>query len=88
MFIQMLQVIGFLQENQLIIVGDYIDRGQQNAEVLHWILNPPENVLLLCGNHDKEFVTNVELMRIRLLLRNWQNGLLLWTNCHISISLG
>ena len=60
---EMLKKIEFTQEDQLIIAGDYIDRGTQSYEMLNWILNPPENVLLLCGNHDREFVTNVQLMQ-------------------------
>ena len=60
---EMLKKIEFKDEDQLIIAGDYIDRGPQNYEMLNWILDPPGNVLLLCGNHDREFVTNVKLMQ-------------------------
>lgn len=60
---QMLEKIEFSEEDQLIIAGDYIDRGPQSYEMLKWIENCPDNVLLLCGNHDKEFAANVELMR-------------------------
>ena len=60
---EMLKKIEFSEEDQLIIAGDYIDRGPQNYEMLNWILDPPDNVLLLCGNHDRKFVTNVQLMQ-------------------------
>ena len=38
-----------------IFLGDYVDRGNQNAEVMNWlysIMNLP-NVCLLEGNHEK-----------------------------------
>ncbi len=46
----------------MIIAGDYIDRGPQSYEVLKWIETRPENVIFLCGNHDIEFASNVELL--------------------------
>lgn len=62
-FMEMLEKIKFSAADQLIIAGDYLDRGSQNYEMLNWVLHAPENVLLLRGNHDEEFVTNVELMQ-------------------------
>ena len=62
-FQEMLKEVKFSDEDQLIMAGDYIDRGPQNYEMLNWILDPPENVLLICGNHDREFVANVKLMQ-------------------------
>lgn len=62
-FQNMLNYINFTENDQLIIAGDYIDRGPNNYEMLNWISNSPDNVLLLCGNHDKEFAANVRLMQ-------------------------
>lgn len=46
---------GLRDDTEYIFLGDYIDRGNQNAEVLHWlfsIMDKP-NVCLLEGNHEK-----------------------------------
>ena len=56
----MLKKINFLPEDTLVIAGDYIDRGEQNYEMLEWVRNPPDNVVLLKGNHDAEFVSYVD----------------------------
>lgn len=45
-----------LQDNELyIFVGDYLDRGIENAEVLKFLLNiyRKPNVMLLTGNHEQ-----------------------------------
>jgi len=61
-FLSMLEKIGFSDTDQLIMAGDYIDRGPQSYEMLKWIEQCPPNVLLLCGNHEEEFATYVDLM--------------------------
>ena len=58
----MFDKIKFSENDQLIIAGDYIDRGCQSYEMLCWIENVPDNILLLKGNHDVEFAHNIELM--------------------------
>ena len=57
---EMLNKIEFSSEDTLVIAGDYMDRGDQSYEVLEWVLNSPENVVLLKGNHDVEFISYVE----------------------------
>ena len=54
-FINMLEKINFNNSDQLILAGDYIDRGTQNIEMLRWLESAPDNVLLIKGNHDVEF---------------------------------
>lgn len=61
-FLSMLERIGFSSTDRLIMAGDYIDRGPQSYEMLKWIEQCPLNVLLLCGNHEEEFATYVDLM--------------------------
>lgn len=61
-FCAMLDKIGFSDTDQLILAGDYMDRGKQSFEMLKWMENCPDNVLLLQGNHDKEFAANIDLM--------------------------
>lgn len=58
----MFKKIGFSEKDTLICAGDYIDRGPKSYEVLQWMEHAPENVIFLCGNHDAEFVYNVDLM--------------------------
>lgn len=61
-FINMLEKIGFTEEDQLILAGDYIDRGNQSFEMLKWIENAPDNVLLIKGNHDAEFMQCIHII--------------------------
>lgn len=73
----MLGIIQFSKDDQLIIAGDYIDRGKQSYEMLRWIEAEPLNVTFLKGNHDVEFIYCIDLMRImfdkkQLPLDNWE----------------
>lgn len=61
-FISMLEQINFSENDQLILAGDYIDRGVQNFEMLKWIENAPYNVLLIKGNHDVEFAQCINIL--------------------------
>ncbi len=61
---KLLDKVGFSASDRLICAGDYIDRGPQSYEMLRWIENPGENVILVRGNHDEEYVYYVELMKI------------------------
>lgn len=61
-FRSMLEKINFSDTDQLIMAGDYIDRGQQSYEMLKWMEQCPSNVLLLRGNHEEEFAAYVDLM--------------------------
>ena len=54
-----LEKIKFSSKDTLIIAGDYIDRGEQNIEMLNWVISAPENIILLKGNHDEEFISYV-----------------------------
>jgi serine/threonine protein phosphatase 1 len=60
----MFETINFTENDQLIIAGDYIDRGKQSYEMLCWMENVPDNVLLIKGNHDVEFAYSIELMNM------------------------
>ncbi len=42
----------------IIFLGDYIDRGVDNAGVLRTVMNPPENWKFTClmGNHEEMFI--------------------------------
>ena len=58
-FQAMLEKIGFSENDQLIIAGDLIERGPQNYEMLRWIEECPQNILLLRGNHEEEFIQTI-----------------------------
>lgn len=62
-FQKMLQKIDFSESDRLYLAGDYIDRGKQSLEMLQWLESCPKNVLPIKGNHDAEFVENVNIMR-------------------------
>lgn len=59
---EMFGKIGFSSADRLICAGDYIDRGPQSYEMLQWMEDPGENVILVRGNHDEEFACYVDLM--------------------------
>ena len=61
-FLTMLEQINFNDDDQLILAGDYIDRGSQSFEMLKWIENAPDNVLLIKGNHEAEFAQCIEIL--------------------------
>ena len=61
-FVSMLDKIRLDEDDELILAGDYVDRGKQNLEMLRWIEEPPANVTMIKGNHDAEFVESVKIM--------------------------
>lgn len=62
-FRKMLKLIRFSSEDELILDGDYIDRGPHSLRMLRWVMNSPKNVTLLRGNHDDNFYSYVRLMK-------------------------
>lgn len=62
-FLSMLEKIRFSGSDSLILAGDYIDRGKQSYEMLRWMEQCPPNILLLRGNHEEEFLANIDLMQ-------------------------
>ena len=60
----MLEQINFSKVDRLILAGDYIDRGEQNYEMLKWIENCPDNIILLRGNHEEEFAYCIDLLQV------------------------
>lgn len=59
---QMLEKVGFTESDKLIIAGDICDRGKENYEMLKWMESNPANVEFIKGNHDEEFIDNVDLL--------------------------
>lgn len=58
----MLEKINFSADDTLVCVGDYIDRGMQSYEMLCWFENKSENIITIRGNHEEEFITNVDIL--------------------------
>lgn len=68
---KMLDLVEFTETDSLIIAGDYIDRGRHNFEMLNWIVNRPDNVILLKGNHEEEFSYGIGLMAELCKKNSW-----------------
>lgn len=62
-FMALLRKISLQEEDELILLGDYIDRGPKSYEMLKWLENVPANVVTLKGNHDDGFCRNVRMMK-------------------------
>ena len=56
--IEMLNIIEISQEDRIIFAGDYIDRGNENYEVLNWLKEKQTDTryVFLLGNHDVDFI--------------------------------
>ena len=59
----MIEKIGLSDDDRLIMVGDYIDRGDQNVAMLQWLEHRSNNIFPVKGNHDANFVYYVSLMK-------------------------
>ncbi len=59
---ELLKKVNFGAEDKLIIAGDICDRGKENYDVLKWMESKPANVEFVKGNHDEEFIDNVDLL--------------------------
>jgi len=61
-FMGMLEKIRFSDADELILAGDYVDRGQKCMEMLRWLEACPHNVHPIQGNHDSEYIQNILIM--------------------------
>ena len=52
---KMIKKIHLKDSDELIMVGDYIDRGDQNVEMMEWLEDHPENVIPVRGNQIIQF---------------------------------
>ena len=59
----MIRKIGLTDSDMLYMVGDFIDRGDQNVKMMEWLEQLPENILPVRGNHDANFVYYISLMK-------------------------
>lgn len=64
-----------LDRDQLIFMGDYIDRGPHSQEVVDYVMRlrhlaPPEHVICLKGNHEAMFLNFMQGQDVELFLYN------------------
>jgi len=50
-FLQMLELIDFSEDDNLIVIGDVVDRGPASVKLLQYLMKRSD-ILLLMGNHD------------------------------------
>lgn len=65
-FIALLDKINYDTEDDcLILLGDYIDRGEQSHEVIQWLIKNINNprMVILRGNHEEEFIANCDILK-------------------------
>lgn len=41
---------------EFVLLGDYVDRGPQSAQVIQYLVGKPENLRAICGNHEDMMV--------------------------------
>ena len=63
-FNSMLSEINYdYDEDTLVFVGDYIDRGRQSYEMIQWLLkHQNNNIITIRGNHEEEFISNIDIL--------------------------
>lgn len=59
-FLKFLEKINFSDEDELYIIGDIMDRGDQPIEIFQYIMNKP-NIHFILGNHESMFLNSYEV---------------------------
>ncbi len=61
------------EEDTLLFIGDYVDRGDESAGVIDQVINLrlfSDRIVCLMGNHEKLFLDYLEGRNVRLFLMN------------------
>ena len=58
----LLNKVEFSDLDKLIIAGDICDRGKENYEMLRWMESKPNNVEFIKGNHEEEYIDNINIL--------------------------
>lgn len=74
-YLEVLEKIHFSEQDQLYILGDAIDRGEQSIEVLQYIMRQ-KNVTYILGNHDYNFYALIK--ELGLNMNNFKNDEMKW----------
>ncbi len=73
-YLQMLELIGFSDEDELFILGDVVDRGAQPIKLLQDMLLRP-NVFPLMGNHDLLALDVLTKLSVEITEENYDSHL-------------
>ena len=68
-FIQMLELINFSAEDNLVIIGDVVDRGPSSIKFLQYLMTR-KNIRLLMGNHEWFMLETIKKLPIDVTLDN------------------
>lgn len=68
-FMAMLEKIGFRPEDELFILGDIVDRGEEPVEILEYIIDKP-NIIPLLGNHEVMALDILKRINIEITAEN------------------
>lgn len=60
---KMIRKIRLSDSDTLFMVGDYIDRGDQNVEMMTWLETLPDNIKPVRGNHDNNYIYYIQLLK-------------------------
>lgn len=70
--LNMLKLIDLQEDDQLICLGDYLDYGNLNYDMLIWIEEEaPKNVILLKGDHELRFIATIDLLIETCNIKGW-----------------
>lgn len=85
-FIQMLELIKFSSDDNLIIIGDAVDRGPDSVKLLHDLMTR-KNIRLLMGNHEWFMRDTIKRLPIDITpdnLKEYLDEKIIITNANIS----
>ena len=74
-YLELLEKIGFSNQDHLYILGDAVDRGKEPMEVLRYIIEQ-KNVTYVLGNHDYNLYTFIKELGIHM--NHFQNDEMKW----------
>ena len=69
MFMEMLELIKFSENDELYILGDILDRGDKPLEILDYIISH-KNITLIKGNHEQMYIECYENQDLSLWYSN------------------
>lgn len=64
-YMELLEKIGFDQDDELYVLGDAMDRGPEPIRVIQDLMNRP-NAFYILGNHDLMFLTMIRALTVEI----------------------
>ena len=68
-FLELLDKIGFCDDDELFVLGDAMDRGPEPIKVIHDLMNRP-NVTYILGNHDDMLLQALQKLAVDVTEEN------------------